>query len=423
MNDKAKNVPRGRTLSPPKAAALSVPKGDLLIVDDKPANLRLLAAMPVEQGYKVRSAISGPLALSATRAAPPDMMLLDINMPEMNGYEVCERLKADKETRDIPIIFISALDETTDKVKAFTVGGVDYITKPFQLEEVLARVETHLSLRRLQKRLQDANKRFADELALAAEIQASFLPGELPHIPGWQLTAALKPARETSGDFYDVIPLPNGRFGILVADVTDKGTAAALFMALSRTLIRTYAVEYDTQPELAFSAAHRRILVDTNTTQFVTAFYGILDPATGTLTYANAGHNPPYLLTARPQGANPGGADASIEVQELVNTGPPLGLRMFKDITWERRVVQLAPGGVLVLYSDGITEAQDHEEELFDEERLQKVAQSNLGRSAEEIQDAILAEVHAFTGDAPQADDITLMVLVRRAPSSSGLQE
>ena len=151
-----------------------VPKGNLLIVDDKPANLRLLAAMLVEQGYKVRSAINGPLALTATQAAPPDMILLDINMPEMNGYEVCERLKADESTHDIPIIFISALDETEDKVKAFTVGGVDYITKPFQLEEVLARVDTHLALRMLQKQLQDANKRFEDELALAAEIQASF---------------------------------------------------------------------------------------------------------------------------------------------------------------------------------------------------------------------------------------------------------
>ena len=135
---------------------------NLLIVDDKPANLRLLASMLVEQGYKVRSAINGPLALTATQAAPPDMILLDINMPEMNGFEVCERLKADEGTREIPVIFISALDETADKVKAFNVGGVDYITKPFQLEEVLARVETHLALRRLQKQLQDANRTQAE---------------------------------------------------------------------------------------------------------------------------------------------------------------------------------------------------------------------------------------------------------------------
>jgi sigma-B regulation protein RsbU (phosphoserine phosphatase) len=389
----------------PRPPAAGVPKGNLLIVDDKPANLRLLASMLVEQGYKVRSAINGSLALTATRAAPPDMILLDINMPEMNGYEVCERLKADEDTHDIPIIFISALDEIQDKVKAFTVGGVDYITKPFQLEEVLARVETHLALRRLQKQLQDANSRFEQELALAAEIQASFLPSELPKLPGWQLTATLIPARETSGDFYDVIPLSNGRLGLVVADVTDKGTGAALYMALSRTLIRTYAVEFETQPELAFNAAHRRILADTETNQFVTVFYGILDAATGTLTYANAGHNPPYLFSK----------DGSDAIQELDNTGPPLGLRMFKDVTWEQRTAQLAPGDVLVLYSDGITEAQDDQEEFFEEERLLEVGQASFGRSAQEVQDTILAEVDRFVGDAPQVDDITLMVLARQA--------
>jgi len=387
-------------------AGTDAPKGNLLIVDDKPANLRLLAAMLIEQGYKVRSAINGRLALTATQAAPPDMILLDINMPEMNGYEVCERLKADESTHDIPIIFISALDETQDKVKAFTVGGVDYITKPFQLEEVLARVETHLALRKLQKQLQDANKRFEDELALAGEIQASFLPSEQPEIPGWQLTATLIPARETSGDFYDLIPLPDGRWGVVIADVTDKGTGAALYMALSRTLIRTYAVAYDTQPALALSAAHRRILEDTNTKQFVTVFYGILDPTTGTLTYCNAGHNPPYLFCAND-------ADGT---QELDNTGPPLGLRMFKHITWEQRVAQLAPGDVLVLYSDGVTEAQNKQEEFFDEERLLEVGEANLGRSSQQIQDTILAEVDRFVGDAPQVDDITLMVLSRQGP-------
>jgi sigma-B regulation protein RsbU (phosphoserine phosphatase) len=386
-------------------------KGNLLIVDDKPANLRLLSAMLMEQGYKVRSAINGPLALTATKAAAPDMILLDINMPEMNGYEVCERLKADPETHDIPVIFISALDETADKVKAFTVGGVDYITKPFQLEEVLARVETHLALRRLQQRLEDANKKFAEELALAGEIQASFLPGALPDIPDWQLAAALIPARETSGDFYDAIPLPNGRFGILVADVTDKGTAAALYMALSRTLIRTYAVEYDTQPELIFSAVHRRILSDTDTKQFVTVFYGVLDPTTGTLTYANAGHNPPYLFRA--QDSAGAASDTLNHAHELNNTGPPLGMRMFSDMTWDRREVQLAPGDVLVLYSDGITEAQNSEQEFFEEERLIEVAGANLGRSAGAIQDAILTEVHKFAGDAPQSDDITLFVVAR----------
>ena len=134
-------------------------KGNILIVDDVPANLRLLSNILTEQGYKVRSVINGQMALMATKAAPPDLILLDINMPEMNGYEVCEQLKADPDVRmrDIPVIFISALDEVDDKVKAFTVGGVDYVTKPFQLEEVLARVETHLALRDLQRELEQIN--------------------------------------------------------------------------------------------------------------------------------------------------------------------------------------------------------------------------------------------------------------------------
>jgi sigma-B regulation protein RsbU (phosphoserine phosphatase) len=383
------------------------PKADLLIVDDKPANLRLLAAMLVEHGHKVRSAINGPLALTAAQAAPPDMILLDINMPGMNGFEVCDHLKADDRTRDIPVIFISALDETADKVNAFKIGGVDYITKPFQLQEVLARVETHLALRRLQKRLEDANKRFEEELRLAAEIQASFLPRGLPDLPGWGLSATLIPARETSGDFFDLIPLSNGRVGIVVGDVTDKGTAAALYMALSRTLIRTYVVEHDTQPELVFSAVHHRILEDTDTKQFVTVFYGVLDPVTGTLTYANAGHNPPYLFS------NQSESDASDGLRELNNTGPPLGLRMFPDMAWEQAAVRLAPGDVLVIYTDGITEAQDRQDEFFEEQRLIDIIRANLGRTAGRIQDAILTEVRSFAGDAPQFDDITLFVVVR----------
>jgi len=382
------------------------PKKDILIVDDTPANLRLLSKMLSEQGYQVRPVPDGPLALAAVRAEPPDLILLDIMMPEMSGYEVCEHLKADAQTRDIPIIFISALDATQDKIKAFTVGGVDYVTKPFQFEEVLARVETHLALRELQKQLQDANEKMERELALAGEVQASFLPRELADIPGWQLAVMLKPSRETSGDFYDVNLLPNGRLEILVADVVDKGAGAALYMALSWTLLRTYAAEYPTQPELVLNAVNRRILADTRTDQFVTVFYGILDPVTGTLVYANAGHCPPYLISAQ----------HGQDVQELVRTGVPLGI--LEDRTWEREVVQLAPGDALVLYTDGITEAQNEQSMFYGEDRLLESARASLGRPAESIRDAIVADVHRFVGNAPQFDDIALAVVVRDSPTT-----
>ena len=378
-----------------------ISKGNILIVDDTPANLRLLSQMLAERGYRVRPVPDGSLALAAVQAECPDLILLDIRMPEMDGYQVCERLKADAPTCDIPIIFISALDAIQDKVKAFAVGGVDYVTKPLQVEEVLARVETHLALRRTQKQLQDANRKMAQELALAGEVQTSFLPQNLPDIPGWQLMATLKPAREMSGDFYDFIPLPDGRLGIVVADVSDKGAGAALYMALSCPLIRTYAMEYPSQPENVLSAVNRRIINDTYTYHFVTTFYCILDPSTGTLVYCNAGHWPPYLIGAHTDGS----------VQMLSTTGPSLGL--FADGAFEQGVVQLHPGDVLALYTDGITEAQNAQGAFFDDERLLESVKTKLGRPAQEIQDAILADVERFVGDAPQSDDIALILLLR----------
>ena len=252
-----------------------------------------------------------------------------------------------------------------------------------------------------------AHESVARELALAGQIQANFLPDNLPDVPGWQLAAMLRPARETSGDFYDLIHLPNGRLGLLVADVVGKGMGAALYMALSRTLIRTYAVEYDTQPELALSAANRRILADAGTGLFVTVFYGVLDPTSGDLTYANAGHNPPCLLNARDGNA----------VQELDRTGVPLGI--LDGGTWQQGTAHINSGDVLLLYTDGITEAQNEQEAFFDEDRLREIVRGGLGRSAQDIQDEVIEQVDAFVGDAPQSDDITLMVVVR-GPNEAG---
>ena len=243
--------------------------------------------------------------------------------------------------------------------------------------------------------------RVEQELALAGQIQASFLPAQLPEIPGWQLSAALEPAHETAGDFYDVVPLPNGRFGIMVADVADKGMGAALYMALSRTLLRTYAITYHNRPDFAMKVTNRRILMDTDVTMFVTTFYGVLDPGRGTLTYCNAGHNPPYLVRGTADGPP----------QRLNKTGMALGAMPGMD--WEQQTVEFAPGDALALYTDGVTEAQDPQGDFFGQERLTRLIQEQAGRSAEEIQRAILETVHSFVGGAPRSDDITLLILVR----------
>jgi len=166
---------------------MSQSKGNILIVDDIKENLRILSSILTEQGYQVRPALSGQLALTAVQESPPDLVLLDIMMPGLDGYEVCRRLKANEQTQDIPVIFISALDEVFDKMTAFSIGGVDYITKPFQIEEVLARVYTHLALRNMRQKLKSKNEQLQEqnqELDAFAHTVAHDLKNPLSRIIG-----------------------------------------------------------------------------------------------------------------------------------------------------------------------------------------------------------------------------------------------
>jgi serine phosphatase RsbU (regulator of sigma subunit)/DNA-binding NarL/FixJ family response regulator len=252
-----------------------------------------------------------------------------------------------------------------------------------------------------------AHQKIARELAIAGQIQASFLPSDLPALSGWQLAVTLEPASETSGDFYDFIPLPGGQLGMVVADVSDKGMGAALYMALSRTLIRTYAAEYPARPDLVLSATSSRILADARAGLFVTAFYGILDPETGVLTYCNAGHNPPYLLDRH----------GKYPVRTLEKTGMALGA--IEDTTWKANTTRMEPGQVLFLYTDGITDTQDLQGEFFGRDRLLERLQAEVSSpkpqkpAAQHIQEAMSTTVRQFRRDAPQFDDMTFMVLVR----------
>jgi serine phosphatase RsbU (regulator of sigma subunit) len=254
--------------------------------------------------------------------------------------------------------------------------------------------------------LQDSRK-IARELSQAGKIQSSFLPQVVPDLEGWSISVVLEPARETSGDYYDFISLPENKLGILVADVTDKGAGAALFMASSRTLIRTYASLYPADPAEVIRAANDRLVQDTHEGLFVTLFYAVLDPGSGRLIFCNAGHNPPYLFRAGDSG----------EALELRSTGMTMGI--FDNETWQQGEIHLNVGDVLLMFTDGVPDAENPDGEFYEQDRLVSAARRAIGNSranAQQIQDAILADIHDFIKGAPRVDDLTLALLVRLTP-------
>ncbi len=243
-----------------------------------------------------------------------------------------------------------------------------------------------------------AMEKTLQELSLARSIQASFLPASIPQIPGWQLAATLEPARQVAGDFYDFITLPDGKLGFLIADVADKGLGSALYMALCNTLIRTFADEYHGDPALVLKTANQHILRNARANLFVTVFFAVLDPTTGLVCYANAGHNPPFLFGT-------GG------IKTLNSTGMPLGID--EENEWTQEEIIISPGEVLFLYTDGLTDAQNIAGEFIDRKIILNTVQMNIDKSVDVVQQDILDRVHRFVGEAPRFDDLTLVLLGR----------
>jgi len=289
-------------------------------------------------------------------------------------------------------------------------GGIcilhkDEIEDPSSYLQSVQSLAAHISYaieRNQDQERRVSQQKVSQELLSAGRIQTSILPEKPPVLHGWDISAILEPARETSGDFYDFIPLTNGKWGFLIADVTDKGMGAALFMALSSTLIRTYAAQYPTLPALALSYINRRLLSDTHGAMFVTAFYGVLDPENGRLRYVNAGHNPPFLLSG--QKGKP--------VDQLRGTGMALGV--MEDASWQQKIVKFSPGDVLLLYTDGVTEAENPYGNFYGEQRILEILRSRRDQTAQAIQNALLEDVRKFTGKVPKTDDIAIMVVARK---------
>ncbi len=394
----------------------------ILVVDDTTANLQVLAGMLKVRGYKVRPVPSGKLALVAARRDPPDLILLDINMPEMTGYEVCEHLKADDLLKSIPIIFISALTDQLDKVKAFAIGGVDYITKPFQMEELYARVETHLALRNLQieleetnARLAKANDRMSRDLQAAARIQETFLPSQDTRFPGIDFAWIYRPCDELAGDGLNVLPLAEGMIGLYIFDVCGHGVASALLsVTLSRLLsspsepssilIRGGDAEnrFDITPPVEVASRLNRLLPSESTTdQLTTLLFGILNVATGEFRYVSAGHPAPVHI--------PFEGDPIF----LESSGYPIGLC---DEPYEERSIRLKHGDRLYLYSDGIPEAMNSADKQFGNARLLDEIRQVASESLTKGTATLLQKVSEWHESDRHQDDISILAMEITTP-------
>ena len=374
----------------------------ILVVDDTPANLQALSAVLKEQGYPISVATNGKQALEVLERVRPDLILLDVMMPEMDGFETCRRLKQSPAWREIPVVFLTSKSETDDVVAGFEAGAVDYVAKPFNAHELLARVRTHLTIDRLRRDVAEKSEQLVRarkrEMDLAFRVQARLMPARLPELAGWSLAADWQPALEVSGDYYDFIA-DRGRLGVVVADVSGKGMPAALFMASTRSVLRAKATAALGPAEI-LTQANALLCADAVDGMFVTLFYAEIDAASGSLAYASAGHNPPFWYRA-----------ASGDVVELAPTGSVLA--MDEERRWGQERIEPASGDVLLFYTDGYPEAFDARRRAFGDERLKEVLKRTAKETPERIRDEMRRAVDEFVGGAPRSDDLTLVVAKR----------
>ena len=376
----------------------------ILAIDDTPDNLYVVQDI-LAPHYTVKAAINGPMALKIVEKHPPDLILLDIMMPDMDGYEVCKRLKSNPESKDIPIIFLTAMDQTTDESKGFVLGAADYITKPVNPPILEARVKTHLAFKQAMDDLQGAyaiikrqKDRMQEELNVGHTIQMSMLPVDFPAFPErteFDLHGLLKPAREVGGDFYDFFMISEDELCLVVGDVSGKGVPAALFMAVTQTMIKT-ASSGDRSPASIVTRVNDALSSDNPASMFVTLFLAIVDIRTGRFRYCNAGHNPPYVV-------HPDDRLTCLNQRHGVVMGALPGLAYGED------EMGMEKGDKLFIFTDGVTEAMDRDGELFGETRLEKFLNDTDCPTAQMLTGSTLQAVEGFAIGAEQADDITIL--------------
>jgi phosphoserine phosphatase RsbU/P len=375
----------------------------ILVVDDNETNRDMLSRRVSRLGHIPVEAVNGREALDVMATEDFDMVLLDIMMPEMNGYQVLEIMHADSRLRHVPVVAVSALSEMDSVVRCIELGAEDYLFKPINSILLNARVNAALEKKWLRDKEQAYVAAIKREMALGRQIQSDFLPNSLPQTTGWQIGVRFFPAYEVAGDFYDAFTLPQNLLTTIVADVSGKGVGAAIFMALVRSLLRAYSDQNHASPQEVLEAVARTnaYIIRHHQHQaymFATLFYGVLETTSGALYYVNAGHLPPVLIRA------------TGETEMLNTTGPLVGVT--DEIPFKMGTTTLRPGDTLLAYTDGITEADSPSGELFGMESLRDIL-GHPSHSAESTLKQVMDAVKQHIGSDEFSDDLTIMALHR----------
>jgi len=380
-------------------AALSTCK--VLLVDDIKENINVLV-QALKEDYKLGFALDGKSALKYAQTQKPDLILLDIMMPGMDGFEVSRQLKSDDRTKDIPFIFITAIDEIENKTAGFELGAVDYITKPFEVLEVKARVQTHLSLLVARRQLAKQNKQMRHSLSLAMEVQQSLIPGDDPDNEVFDIAGQTIYCDETGGDYYDYLEIKqdgSDRLAVVVGDVSGHGIPSALLMASARAFLRQRASLPGTIAQIV-TDVNRQFTRDVKDSgQFMTLIFCCLDTQKKRVTWSRAGHDPALLYDCQQN-----------TFSELIQSGGlPLGI--CENTEYEELSLDIKAGSIMVLFSDGITESRDASGEFYGKERIKQVIQQQADKSSKEILKAVIASVEQFSGRIAKQDDATVVVI------------
>jgi serine phosphatase RsbU (regulator of sigma subunit) len=377
----------------------------LLLVEDDPENIGIVNSL-LGKMHEIRVAKNGVKALELAHKEPvPGLILLDVIMPHMDGYEVCKHLKSDPKTRDIPVIFLTGKTDVADETRGFELGAVDYIHKPFSPPIVTARVRTHLMLRDAHETVARQLSIMNSELEMARQVQLSILPREIPNVPGLEITGRYLPMSSVAGDFYDFLVVDDKHLGVLIADVSGHGLPSALIASMLQNAL-AWERPHASDPGQVLSGLNRAINGRFET-HFVTAAYLFVDLENGNVRYSGAGHPPLLLWQAKLQRAT-----------EYVENGFMLG--PFADASYSAVSFPLEQGDRVVMFTDGVTEAKNSSGTEFGVEGVRRILESKHGLNPSRFVDALLYGLSGWSENAvgsSQSDDITLLVIDFKSPT------